>query len=465
MGFLVARCTLGTITILTAAHVVGCVNSRPIDEIAPDLSREEVQQIRIDSARAVDILFVIDNSSSMGEEQRALASNFPQFMDVLRDDKQGLPSVHIGVVSTDVGADPTVLNCDAVGDNGQLQATPHAACNLEPGFLDNAYIADLVASGSTTRTRNYRGDLSDAFSCIAQIGTAGCDFEQPLESLRRALSPQINPGFLREDAYLAVIIITDEDDCSTRDRYMFAHPDSPLTDPLGPANSFRCFEFGVECAPDDPRAVGGKDQCVPRSDSPYMFGIDEYVEFLKSLKDDPSKILVAGIIGEAAPVVVQSQADVSGEMRRLMPSCSSSSGSAAPPVRLAHFFDQFPDRNSVATICDRELSDALILIAEKVNEVIGQSCFSSDIDLDPAAFGVQHSCAVSDQYYVGSELVDEVLLPACSSQAPLISELPCWYIRENRDSCSASTPLEFVVERSAAIPPPGPRVKARCLVR
>ena len=49
-------------------------------------------------------------------------------------------------------------------------------------------------------------------------------FEQPLEAMYRALldPEKLNQGFLREDAFLAVIIISDEDDCSTEDNRMFS---------------------------------------------------------------------------------------------------------------------------------------------------------------------------------------------------------------------------------------------------
>ena len=48
---------------------------------------------------AVDVLFVVDNSCSMEEEQNALAQNFPAFMSFFEG--SGL-DWHIGVVSTDM---------------------------------------------------------------------------------------------------------------------------------------------------------------------------------------------------------------------------------------------------------------------------------------------------------------------------------------------------------------------------
>ena len=67
--------------------------------------------------------------------------------------------------------------------------------------------------------------MPTAFGCIAAVGSAGCGFEAPLEAVYRVLTtPAINPGFLRDDALLVVILMTDEDDCS-------APPDTTLFDP------------------------------------------------------------------------------------------------------------------------------------------------------------------------------------------------------------------------------------------
>ena len=76
--------------------------------------------------------------------------------------------------------------------------------------------------------KNYNGDITDAFTCIAALGDQGCGFEGQLKSPRWALdplnSPPGNEGFLRPEAFLAVILITNEDDCSVPD-------DSDLIDP------------------------------------------------------------------------------------------------------------------------------------------------------------------------------------------------------------------------------------------
>jgi len=60
--------------------------------------------------RAVDILFVIDNSGSMGVEQGTLAANFPAFIDVLEAQQFGA-SYRIGITTTDAQGTLRVSSC------------------------------------------------------------------------------------------------------------------------------------------------------------------------------------------------------------------------------------------------------------------------------------------------------------------------------------------------------------------
>src|SRR5262245_38864605 len=54
--------------------------------------------------RDVDIVFMIDDAPGMIPMQSAFASALPTFVSVLDGVPQGLPNVHIGVVSTDMGS-------------------------------------------------------------------------------------------------------------------------------------------------------------------------------------------------------------------------------------------------------------------------------------------------------------------------------------------------------------------------
>ena len=78
----------------------------------------------------VDILFLVDNSPSMASKQKALADNFPRMIEELDKLPDGRPNLHIGVVSSDMGAGGQGIggNCNVVlGDRGLLWG------NVDPG--------------------------------------------------------------------------------------------------------------------------------------------------------------------------------------------------------------------------------------------------------------------------------------------------------------------------------------------
>src|SRR5688500_13857147 len=73
-------------------------------------------------ASGVDLLFVIDDSGTMAQEQDALASAFlDQFVADLEAAHGGRPDLHIGVISTNLGAGGyPIAGCENAGDDGTL---------------------------------------------------------------------------------------------------------------------------------------------------------------------------------------------------------------------------------------------------------------------------------------------------------------------------------------------------------
>ncbi len=456
------KASLFTTGLVGAALLAGCP-SREVAKVDPRPTKEGQTSIPVSINRDIDILFMVDNSGSMIEEQTSLANNFQRFINVLENIEGGLPNVHIGVITSDVGAGPyNIAGCSGNGDNGSLQSAPSGSCNGPSG----AYIED-IDDGNGGRITNYTGTLADTFSCIAKTGTDGCGFEQPLESSLRALngSNATNAGFLRPDALLAVVYITDEDDCSTENTMMFDTSSTTVSDPLGPLASYRCTEYGIDCdvGNDNPRAPGPRDGCRPRDPrgdgTDYMYHPQHYVDFFKSLKPDPSMVIMAGIIGTPTPVVVGT--DPMTNNPDLQPSCSSASGEADPAVRMAWFFDQFAGRNTVTTVCQDDLSDALILIAELLRKVIGNPCIEGNIDTDPDTAGVQYDCSVSDVTNKGTDMQTETILPECDASQ---SNIPCWHLEPDTQCSTTDTGLSLIVERGSGNVPPGTTVEVRCVV-
>ena len=454
----------------------GCP-TRDISKLDPQPSGQVTHTIPVTANREIDILFVIDNSDSMKEEQDSLAANFPRFIDVLNTIEGGLPDVHIAVVSSDVGIPPfTAEACNGNGDDGLMQNTAHPLEGQTTCPVPNngaRFIEDISGAPGQPRIKNYTGELDDVFSCIARLGNSGCGVEQHLEAMRRALDGRHaeNAGFLRPNAYLAVIILADEDDCSARDTQVFnpATQFDTLNSEYGPFSSFRCAEFGISC--DDrnlARAAADYTTCRPRGDS-FMHHPDEYVAFLRQLKGGPNLVVTSVISGNPAPVGVElTMSDPERPAPRLKPSCISANGRADPGVRLKYFGDQQGAYNVWTSICQEDLTDALERIAELLKIVIGTRCLRSNVDttdLDPGQPGIQLECNVADVRFPGTPQQTETTLPRCrmtGDTTPDTTTVPCWWAEPSTAACEGTPELH--IERGGTEAPIGTTVVAKCVV-
>lgn len=130
----------------------------------------------------VDVLWVIDNSSSMEDDQQNLTAAFPAFMDFFIG--IGL-DYHIGVISTDMYAND---------GQGKLQEQDGYRW-IDPTFPDPIPF----------------------FQFMATLGTDGSGDEMARAPVRAAMEQwgsTWNEGFFREGALLSTIVISDEDDSS-----------------------------------------------------------------------------------------------------------------------------------------------------------------------------------------------------------------------------------------------------------
>jgi hypothetical protein len=462
--------------------LAGCPD-REVSEVIPLQDPVLDKSIPVNLNRNLDIIFVVDNSGSMLAEQQQLVANFPTFINVLREIEGGLPDIHLGVLSSNVGAAgaASVPGCPLQGDDGNLlTGPPNNTCASQFG-LQGSFISD-IAQPNGTRMTNYTGDLAQLFTCMASLGTGGCGFEMHLESMYRALQPGKNPGFYRPDAYLAVIFLADEDDCSTEMGTMFGDPNAGLMSALGPRTSFRCHEFGVQCDNDsNPRAFGPKTGCQPRDNSMYMFEIEKYIDFLQGLKADPSLVIVAGIIGnfdeETGDLTVGPDVN-NATFPAVQKSCftidpNDPDDGAAPPVRLKEFLQSFPDRNTFTTICDSNLQDGLDQVAQLLKTAIGNPCIDTELaDRNPNIDGVQPECSVVDVIDPNSAEPEEQIVPQCSQIIqttdtcdPGTVGTPCWCIHPDVMGCpEAPNNYAIDVNRGGATPPLGTVLKVQCVI-
>lgn len=197
-------------TVLLGLLAAGCGRSPVIvfdDGLLDDIDLDEEDPV-MGGCRKVDYLFVIDNSASMLLYQRQLVESFSIFIEGVQQTQESLESVHLGVVSTDTysgNIDNPDSSCHALG--GLITKTEgHNSSEAQCG---------PYAEGHSYMTE--RDDLDVTFPCAAQVGTTGNNEEQPLAALTEAVSDLDQPGlcndgFIRDDALLVVVIVSDEDD-------------------------------------------------------------------------------------------------------------------------------------------------------------------------------------------------------------------------------------------------------------
>jgi hypothetical protein len=296
----------------------GCLE-RELKPLNPCLVSGVAAEVKVSNVDKIDLLFMVDNSNSMRDEQRALAIEFPKLINVLtsgdrtQDGVQDFPPVkdlHLGVVSSDLGLGGINSGgCTGFGDDGILQGTaaPDAvecsASTFTPPFL------------TYRRTNNDDpAQLAKDFKCIATLGVDGCGFEQQLESVLKAVWPRNDPrvsfvkdqatgfgmsgnagpgapngDFIRNDpnespSLIALVLVTDEEDCSSNSMEHF------LPDANEHGLNTRCFFEGQEPEPNN------------------LYDVHRYVDSFKALRPGNENLVIfAGIVGVPQRLVTEQE--------------------------------------------------------------------------------------------------------------------------------------------------------------
>jgi len=177
--------------LVPAVLLVACTQPAPPSTIE-GTSHVVHMELPFGVTREIDLLFVIDDSPAMAAHQANLTANYARLMTVLETMPLGLPDVHIGVTTTDPA------------DGGRLRE--------RPAMSEHFLASELLFDGS--RQTNFTGDLGQAFTELASVGAAGSATTTPFDAIRLGISDAVNPGFIRPDAYLLVVVLTAGDDAS-----------------------------------------------------------------------------------------------------------------------------------------------------------------------------------------------------------------------------------------------------------
>lgn len=218
------------------------------------------------SSDKLDLLFVVDNSISMGEHQNLLAASVGTFLRRLENplclEANGTPSVtqpagpempcpsgsreftpvrdmHVGVITTSLGARGGQICTDAAGDD-KAQLLPSVRAGL-PSYQEQGFLKwDPAGTATPPGESDIDAIAADLTEAIAAANTNGCGYEHTLEAWYQFLidpEPTTNisvvnnvsmpqdvnatvleqrAAFLRPDSAVAIIVLTNENDCSIR---------------------------------------------------------------------------------------------------------------------------------------------------------------------------------------------------------------------------------------------------------
>jgi hypothetical protein len=143
------------------------------------------------ACKKIDLVISVDPSGSMSQELAAMSGIFGDFAGQLLTVSDEFENFRTGVVD----ACPRPATFNTRGQGGE--------CNFQSGesWIDSAS-PDMVGEYQCV------GDIDKTFDC----NTSNDEDEEPIKAAIAALQPGINPGFVRDDALLVVVAITDEDE-------------------------------------------------------------------------------------------------------------------------------------------------------------------------------------------------------------------------------------------------------------
>ncbi len=265
--------------LVTPIPLTGCLD-RPVSPLSPATSNVFVDDLVQRSVEKIDLLFVVDNSASMADKQQILGSAVPDLLERLVNppcmvlDATGrvtevhrvsghdapcpvgqrefppVRDLHVGVITSSLG-----------GQGGDV-CTP-AGPAFHSTMDDRAHLVTRQGDGTQSSTPGGLpflewapgtggtvDSLTDSFrSLVTGAGQEGCGFEATLESWYRFLVDPEPPArivrgpcgpndtqsacafaegideeilaqraaFLRPDSLVAIVMLSDENDCSVAD--------------------------------------------------------------------------------------------------------------------------------------------------------------------------------------------------------------------------------------------------------
>jgi hypothetical protein len=369
----------------------------------------------------IDVLIVVDDSATMAQEQAHVAANFGPIVDALEGlvDAGGNPvepSVNVMFTTTDVGH-PLCADGGAParrgapvrdGCNSRIASFTDGAIDVQSACTDVCPVdvvpTDPFVHFDIAGTNVPDGTPAQALSCLGPQGIHGCAYASPLEAMLLALDPTAcwndptQPGcaddpqwgdkpFLRDEAALAIIIISDGTECSVDapggetyftddDVYWEIHPDTGTSAP-SPAV---CWNAGVAC--DGPDETGAWSGCMS-IDNPVLHPTDRYVDALRELDEVSGRyVWMIGVLGvpevtahNPASPFEPTAGGVDALLERVWTEADLTQAELDAGVTVAHKVWEF---GNIAPGCANERGTA------RFPNRVGEVCASRDVPDDPS---------------------------------------------------------------------------------
>lgn len=386
-----------------------CTESPPD---APNVcSAEEQQWGWVRERPAVDLLIVVDRSPSMADQADALRANLRAFANVLASVEGGLQDLHVAVVTSDLGG-AGVPGCDERGDGGAF--TDPAPCGVDGGFLRD----------DGRGARNYQGTFPEALACLGEPPLSTCPVSQPLAAIVAALDGRVggNDGFRRSYAKLALIVLSDGDDCS------LVQGDALVGVTGEEAIDYACHTLGAALA-----------------------DVDATLRHLRAtLVVDPNDLILGTVTGGADARI--------GPGPRLEPVCEVD-GVVGPAPRLRSA--TLPDRTTHVDMCAENWAEVLERLAIAPWGSGGNfTCFDDLIDRAPDVPGIQADCTGTLAVRVDGHVEPIAPLTWCAALEHVPGE-PCLRLVRDELHCSgAANRVELAYEPRSL--PAGTVFEVRC---
>ncbi len=258
-----------TLLLGAAAFSSGCLD-RPVEPLTPNTSNVFVKAVRTSSIDKIDLVFMIDNSISMADKQAILKEAVPNLLQRLiqpdcvdQDDNvvtkntdgscpdgskeqfRPVNNIHIAAITSALGAHGGEVCANTTPTVDYPNDMAHLMPSIRPDLPASDPAGFLAWNGGGQDLNQL---LADFQSHVVGAGERGCGYEASLEAWYRFLVDPTPPknivktadgvndperanglvvvddvllaqrnAFLRSDSLVAIIMLSDENDCSILD--------------------------------------------------------------------------------------------------------------------------------------------------------------------------------------------------------------------------------------------------------